>query len=220
MVDMRSAELALRPGREGFHPADRALVDADDLERVAIHHINRLDDGTAVFLYQLHGELDRAREIMDGHEAVLSHSISGDGKDLIAYIHFQPNETVATLFRLPQEYSLVVDTPIECLPDGGIRVRSLGDQETITASLDLVPDSIDVELESMGEYRPDDRRLFSMLTDRQREILVTAIQKGYYDVPRDATYEDIATEMDLAPVTVGEHLRKIESRVLTEIVPG
>jgi hypothetical protein len=217
---MRSAELSLRPGREGFHPADRALLDADEVERVAIHHINQLDDGTIVFLYQLHGDLARAREIMDGHKDVLSHSISGDGQDLVAYIHFRPNETVDTLFRLPQEYSLVVDTPIECLADGGIRVRSLGDQETITKSLGLIPENIDVELESMGEYHPDDRQLFSMLTDRQREILVTAIDAGYYDVPRGATYEDIAAEMDLAPVTVGEHLRKIESRVLKEIVPG
>ncbi|MFB6179103.1 MAG: helix-turn-helix domain-containing protein [Halorientalis sp.] len=217
---MRSAELALRPGREGFHPADKALLDSPDVERIAIHHINQLDDGTIVFLYQLHGDLERAREIMGSHEDVISHSISGDGKDLTAYIHLKPNETVGTLFRLPQEYSVVVDTPIECLPDGGIRVRSLGDQETITQSLELIPENIDVELESMGEYHPDDRQLFSMLTDRQREILVTAITQGYYDVPRNATYEDIATEMDLAPVTVGEHLRKIESRVLKEIVPG
>lgn len=217
---MRCAELSLRPGREGFHPADKALLDADEVERVAIHHINQLDDGTVVFLYQLQGDLDRAREIMDEHSDVLTHSVSGDGQDLIAYIHFQPNDTVATLFRLPQEYSLVVDTPIECLKDGGIRVRSIGDQSTITKSLGLIPESIDVELETMGEYKPDDRQLFSMLTDRQREILVTAIDAGYYDIPRNATYEDVAAEMDLAPVTVGEHLRKIESRILKEIVPG
>jgi len=217
---MRSAELSLRPGREGFHPTDKALLDAVDVERVAIHHINQLDDGTVVFLYQLHGDRERAREILEAHDDVLSYSISGEDDDLIAYLHFQPNDTVGMLFRLPQEFSLVVDTPIECLDDGGIRVRSLGDQKTITRSIDRIPDNIDVELESIGEYRPDDRQLFSMLTDRQREILLTAIEAGYYDVPRDATYEDIAAEMDLAPVTVGEHLRKIESRVLREIVPG
>jgi DNA-binding CsgD family transcriptional regulator len=217
---MRYVELVLRPGRTGFHPADRAIVDDPDVERVAIHHINQLDDGTIVFLYQLRGDLDRATEVLETHTDVMAHSISRAEKDLHAYIHFDPNETVAALFRLPQEYSLVVDTPIDCLADGGIRVTGLGDQETITKALGVIPEGIDVELETMGEYHPDDRQLYSVLTARQQEILVTAIELGYYDVPRDATYEDVAEELDLAPVTVGEHLRKIESRVLHEIVPG
>ncbi|WP_246984414.1 helix-turn-helix domain-containing protein [Halorientalis marina] len=217
---MRHAELVLRPGRAGFHPADRALVDAPTVERVAIHHINQLDDDTIVFLYQLQGDLDRAREILTAHADVLTHSISRADRDLHAYIHFEPNEIVDALFRLPQEYSLVVDTPIECLSEGGIRVTALGDHETLTTAISLIPDAIDVELETMGDYHPDDRQLFSALTERQQEILLTAVDMGYYDVPREATYEDIAAALDLAPVTVGEHLRKIEARVLTEIVPG
>jgi hypothetical protein len=217
---MRRAELVLRPGREGFHPADRALVDAPDVERVAIHHINQLDDDTIVFLYQLKGDLDHARAILEDHTDVLTHSISRAENDLHAYIHFEPNGMVDALFRLPQEYSLVVDTPIACLPDGGIRVTALGDHETLTTAIGLIPDGIDVELESMGDYHPDDRHLFSTLTERQQEILVAAIERGYYAVPREATYDDIAADLDLAPVTVGEHLRKIEARLLKEIVPG
>jgi predicted DNA binding protein len=217
---MRYAKLVMRPGREGFHPADAALRDDPDIERIAIHHINQLDDGTVVFLYQLHGSTERAREIAEAEPDVLDYSISEDGADIHGYIHLKPNEIVDALFRLPQEYSLVVDTPIDCLPDGGIRVTGIGDQETITEALNIIPEGVDVELETMGEYHPDDRQLFSVLTDRQQEILITAIDAGYYDVPRDATYEDIAEEMDLAPVTVGEHLRKIESRVLRQIAPG
>jgi len=217
---MRYAKLVFRPGREGFHPADRALRDDPDVERVAIHHINQLDDGSVVFLYQLHGDVDRAREISEEHEDVLDYSVSTDGSDIHAYIHLRPNDVVDSLFRLPQEHSVIVDTPIDCLPDGGIRVTGIGDQETITEALGLIPETVDVELETMGEYHPSDRQLFSILTDRQQEILTTAIAQGYYDVPRDATYEDIAEELDLAPVTVGEHLRKIESRVLKQIAPG
>jgi predicted DNA binding protein len=217
---MRYAKLVMRPGRAGFHPADAALRDDPDIERIAIHHINQLDDGTVVFLYQLHGSTERAREIAEAHEDVLDYSISEDGADIHGYIHLKPNDVVDALFRLPQEHSVVVDTPIDCLPDGGIRVTGIGDQQTITEALGIIPEGVDVELETMGEYHPDDRQLFSVLTDRQQEILLTAIEAGYYDVPRDATYEDIAEEMDLAPVTVGEHLRKIESRVLRQIAPG
>ena len=213
---MRYVEMVLRPDRDGFHPAEQAIVDDPELDRVAIHHLNQLDDGTIVFLYEARG----ARDLMDDNDDVLEYSVSREGSKLHAYIHFEPNELVGALFRAMQEYSIVVDTPVKCLDDGGIRITGMGDQETITEALAVVPDSVDVELEAMREYHPDDRQLFSMLTDRQQEILLTAAELGYYDVPRDATYEDIAGELDLAPVTVGEHLRKIESRVLTEVLPG
>lgn len=216
---MRYARLTLSPGREGFHPADQALVDSEDVERVAIHHFNQLDDGTIVFLYQLRGDLTLAREILEEHSDVLTHSISHADADLHAYIHFDPNETVTTVFRLPQRHSLVVDTPIECLPDGSLRVDVLGDQATLNAALDDVPDALSVELETIREYTPQERSLYATLTARQQEILDTALRLGYYDVPRRATYEDVAAELDLAPVTVGEHLRKIESRLLTAIAP-
>ncbi len=215
---MRYAELELSPGETGFHPADKALVESTRVERVGIHHFNQLDDGTIVFLYQLRGDVDRAQEILEAHSDILTHSISGDETDLHAYIHFDPNETVSTVFRLPQEHSLVVDTPIECLPDGGIRVSVLATQETLTEALGAIPAAVDVELELIREYRPDRQTLASSLTARQQELLRTATELGYYDVPRNATYEDIGDELDLSPVTVGEHLRKIEATVLPALL--
>lgn len=217
---MRQAKLSLWPADKGFHPADREIVDAEDVERVAIHHFNQLDDGTVVFLYQLRGNPERAKAVLEAHSDVLAHSISRAETDLHAYIHVDPNEMVSTIFRLPQEHSLVVQTPIECLPEGGLRVSVLGEEDTFARALEIVPDEIDVELETIREYSPDDTQLFSSLTARQQEILETAIDVGYYDVPRSATYEDVATQLDLAAVTVGEHLRKIESRVLRAITPA
>ena len=38
------------------------------------------------------------------------------------------------------------------------------------------------------------------------------------DAPRAATHEDVAREVDAAPSTVGEHLRKVESRVFAQLV--
>lgn len=220
---MRHVELVLRPEKgefRGFHPAEEAIIRSPDVERVAIHHFNQLDDGTVVFLYQVRGDIEQARDVLEGETDVLAYSISRSGNDLHGYIHFQPNDVVNALFRLPQEHSVIIDTPIECLPDGGIRVSGMAQEATITDAMGTIPKELNVELEAIGEYDPDDRQLFSMLTERQQDILLKAIDMGYYAVPRDATYEDIGDELGIAPVTVGEHLRKIESRVLTEITPG
>ncbi|MFC6732033.1 helix-turn-helix domain-containing protein [Haladaptatus sp. GCM10025893] len=55
------------------------------------------------------------------------------------------------------------------------------------------------------------------LTSRQREVLDVALDLGYYENPRAATHADIAAEFDCAAGTVGEHLRKAEGAVLSEL---
>ncbi|WP_336325529.1 helix-turn-helix domain-containing protein [Halovenus sp. HT40] len=231
---MRYAEVRLDPGPEGFHPADRKLTDSDHIQRIAIHHVNQLDDGTVVLLYELQGIRSRAREVLDANDDVLAYSIapgaepdSARGQSnglprrqtLHTYIHIDPNETLVSVFQLPQEYSLVIETPIECLPGGGITVLVMGDQQTITNAVGVLPDRIETELLATGEYHPTERTLYSQLTPRQQEILATAVEAGYYNVPKAVTHEGLADRLDLAPVTVGEHLRKIEARVFAEIVP-
>ncbi|MFC7194158.1 helix-turn-helix domain-containing protein [Halosimplex aquaticum] len=76
------------------------------------------------------------------------------------------------------------------------------------------------EVVETGEYDPGVRQLFDRLTARQREVLETAVRAGYYDDPRRATHADLAAELDVSPATVGEHLRKIESRVFSGFVAG
>jgi predicted DNA binding protein len=139
-------------------------------------------------------------------------------RTLHTYLHIDPSQTLISVFELPQEHSLVIDTPIECLPNGGITVLVMGDQPTITNAVGAFPDSTDTELLATGEYRPTDRALYSTLTPRQQEILTTAVEAGYYNVPREITHEGLADRLDLAAVTVGEHLRKIEARIFGEIV--
>ena len=55
------------------------------------------------------------------------------------------------------------------------------------------------------------------LTDRQREVLATAIEMGYYRPKRDATIERIADAVGVAPTTAWEHLTRAETKVMTEL---
>ncbi len=47
-----------------------------------------------------------------------------------------------------------------------------------------VPDEMDLRLERAGEYQPEMDDPAAQLTDRQKEIVRTAIAMGYYDIPR------------------------------------
>jgi hypothetical protein len=52
------------------------------------------------------------------------------------------------------------------------------------------------------------------LTRRQRLVLETAYQLGWYDVPRRVSSATVAKRLDLRAGTVVEHLRKAERRLL------
>lgn len=76
---------------------------------------------------------------------------------------------------------------------------------------------LDVTLERLSEYRGSESTL-DRLTDRQREVVETAHSLGYYDVPRTASTEDVATELGLDPSTVAEHLQRAERNLMGDVL--
>ena len=57
----------------------------------------------------------------------------------------------------------------------------------------------------------------SQLTERQREVIDSTIDLGYYAVPLRVTAADIGVAVGCAPSMASEHLRKIETCVLSEL---
>lgn len=52
------------------------------------------------------------------------------------------------------------------------------------------------------------------LTDRQQEVLAAAHDAGYYESPREATGDEIAEGLDIAPPTFHQHLRAAERKLV------
>jgi hypothetical protein len=48
----------------------------------------------------------------------------------------------------------------------------------------------------------------SVLTQHECDVLCTALDQGYYDVPRGVTLSDLADEFDMTDVEVSEQLRQ------------
>lgn len=63
--------------------------------------------------------------------------------------------------------------------------------------------------------RPESVRLAleEDLTDRQREVLVTAYEGGYFQSPRETTGEELGNLLDLSQPTVTHHLREAQRRL-------
>lgn len=53
------------------------------------------------------------------------------------------------------------------------------------------------------------------LTDRQREVLRTAYESGYYERPRRTTGEELAAHLGISNATLSQHVRAAERNLLT-----
>lgn len=73
------------------------------------------------------------------------------------------------------------------------------------------------ELERLGRYRGGHNPV-DQLTDRQREVIETAFEMGFYDVPRNVSTKAVAAELDLDPSTVSEHLQRAERNLLEALL--
>jgi len=214
---VRYVRVSLIPTGGDIDPVGEKIEAEPSLTRESILHISRLNDGTAVLLTQIRGDEAALDRILEGSDDVISHNVSPLRDGLQAYVHTEPTESASALLELEQEHEFVLDMPIEYGPGGGLKIAVIGREETVRRAIENVPDEIRVELEQLSDYDPELRELSSLLTERQQEILDTATDLGYYEVPRQATHQDIAEELDLSTTTVGEHLRKIEARMLSEI---
>ncbi|SER09191.1 helix-turn-helix domain-containing protein [Natrinema salaciae] len=216
---MRYAKCIIIPDDEGLHPVDRRIEAHPDISRDLLHNVNLLADETIVTLYQFTGDRDALKSILEDSSRVRKYQLSGVDDVIHAYIHVEADDRLVGLLSMLTKFEFIFDTPLEFTRRGGLCVTMIGDVKSFQKAVPDVPDGIRLKLLKTGSYEPDTDRLYSQLTDRQQEILRTAVDMGYYDVPRAVTHDDIGEELGCTGGTVGGHLRKIESKLLSQVVP-
>jgi predicted DNA binding protein len=218
LEDMRYVRVRMTP-TEGtaFHPLSQQLADEPAVTPEAIHRSQLLEDGTVANLAEVRGDRDRYEEILSRSPCVYDYAVTGTDGRWYSYTHFEPTALTRRMERQRRKSEVMVEMPILLAEDGSMEFTFVGDREGVVRA---VPDTDDYEIEVLatGDYRSTNGELFACLTARQQDILDAAVRHGYYQNPREATHDDIAAVVDISPSTVGEHLRKIESRVFSEFV--
>lgn len=64
------------------------------------------------------------------------------------------------------------------------------------------------------ELSSENKENSQALTEKQRETLLVALEFGYFDVPRDATLDDIAEQLDVSTQAVSTRLRRAQRRLI------
>ncbi len=121
---------------------------------------------------------------------------------------------------LPESVSERADDLIgTCDPEVGDRETELslvGSQDAISGMIEEYQRAgVSPNLQRLGDYEGDEAPMEN-LTERQREVIRTAYDLGYFEIPREASTDDIAAELDVDPSTVTEHLQRAERNLLTQ----
>ncbi|RQG86903.1 helix-turn-helix domain-containing protein [Natrarchaeobius halalkaliphilus] len=225
---MKSVRLTLQHGPENVHPMHRFVADHDAFSRYRMVTWNHAHDGYNVFLFHVVGDREvyqkRLRklespitiDVTDGKTAATNRDGergSADGGSFYVYVREEPGQLDEQLVSAFAHGSLIPIPPLEYRMDWSVRFGLVGESEDIQSALEAVPDGIETTVERVGEYRGGDRAL-ETVTERQREALRIARELGYFAVPREASVEEVAAELDCAPGTAAEHLRKAQQRVM------
>ena len=100
----------------------------------------------------------------------------------------------------------------------GLEFRIFGISSSIRSFLDFVrnvmpPDSVSVQTIKNGSQKGLD-----FLTQKQREVLELAVNRGYYDDNSEVTLKQLGEELGIARSTIGEHLKRAETEVVKKVV--
>jgi predicted DNA binding protein len=93
----------------------------------------------------------------------------------------------------------------------------------LTTTRDTLSDLV-TQLERLGipfeveEIRERVESQSSPLTDRQWRLVEAAVDRGYYDTPRECTLTELAAEVDIAKSTCSETLHRAEERIVKHFV--
>lgn len=86
-------------------------------------------------------------------------------------------------------------------------------REDLSAVADLFEDyGIEVTDDSISELRDADTTRLDRLTDAQREAIQAAIDRGYYEVPRDVTLAELADHLGVTHQALSERLRRAQEK--------
>lgn len=214
---MRKLTIEIEPNemiRESLKPTFKLIHSYEVLEHLKIDRI----EGISIDLIEC--LLKEASSIHDlksiGHMEILS-VLKSEGNKHTCLVKQEPKVS-KDLFK-KFDLDLIYTTP-RIFSNDKHTYSVIGDQENISKFIEQIKKVGKVLNMSFQKAAYQHHDILSVLTDKQREILITAQKSGYYDYPKKINSAQLSQRVDLSIATLLQHLRKAEGRIMANIVAG
>jgi hypothetical protein len=130
--------------------------------------------------------------------------------------------------QIPKEFTklfaefkldLIWTTPLNLSEEKWI-YSCIGDQESLTKFIELMKKYGEILNLRFQKAAYQEHDILSVLTEKQRDIIVAALKFGYYSYPKKINSEQLSQKVNISKATLLEHLRKAEARILENIIAG
>lgn len=213
---MKHIRVTVQPDPERAPAFLAYLLDSPNVAEARAVDWNRGDAALSTHLYAIDGDAAGFGDLASDTTGVESVALSAVD-ETPSYALLELRDERVPVFggaaKAIDRPGLVVRRPL-VYEGGRIHGHVVGDPDVLQATLDGLPESVAVRIDSISQFPSAGVNPATALSDRQREALETALDMGYYESPRAATHEEIAAELGCAPNTASEHLQKGEAKLV------
>jgi predicted DNA binding protein len=164
--------------------------------------------GVGIVEVEADGRIEEITDEISEHDAIAEIQLLwSEGNE--ALVEFETRKPMMLLAA--RRSSIPVRMPFE-IRDGVGNWELTTSRERLS-ELDSVFDTMGIsyELEYVHEVRSEE-----FLTDKQRNVMETALYMGYYDTPRESSLSEVAEEIGIAKSTCSEILHRAEEKIVKE----
>jgi predicted DNA binding protein len=132
----------------------------------------------------------------------------------VYFLKTNPNSLASNVFATGCYFSL----PLE-IKNGKIKASFLGTSLQIKRLLQLIRKlGFQYRIVAVFDATFSPTSPLGLLTEKQREVLITAYKLGYYDIPKKVNTDQIAEKLHIRGPTAVRHREKAEKRLLSTLL--
>lgn len=185
----------------------REAADAVPDGAISIQRLHDTDTACRAVVWVDAGDRSSTDTALAGDGTVSSVSHLGPEADGHWYILSTADAPLSAMHRgFIDADGMLVRADLEA-EDWVVQARFPDRSSLLTFREDLVAEGYDVEVKRMREDEDEASTQFGV-TDPQREVLLLALDRGYYTVPRRASLSDLADDLDISSQAASERLRR------------
>ena len=189
------------------------------LVKYELLQIHRLDENHIFVTQKLRfKDPQMSPKDLEGRFGIEFIEILGEDKQKNEFVCFAKHRWYEELHTFFKNKDIMIEPPI-IMEDNSL----IGNYITYGNHIDAILDQLkktfgsDFKILSISSVPPNKSNLNLLLTERQKEIIYYAVEKGYYDIPRSIDSGTIANHFGISKSALCEHLRKIEKAIFQSL---